>query len=105
MKKEDLNIMANIKIIEELKANLLCMVGDLYSLLIRGSNVAQDAILNCISGAILILYVLAQKLGYSCNQVDDDMSKKLKIGINEEHQYEKEGKSLSKLQNHLKKRY
>ncbi|MFR2265668.1 MAG: MazG-like family protein, partial [Clostridium sp.] len=48
---------------------------------------------------------LAQKLGYSCNEVDDDMSKKLKIGINEGHSYEKEGKNLSKLQNHLKKRY
>lgn len=31
------------------------------------------------------------------------MSKKLKIGINEGHSYEKEGKNLSKLQNHLKK--
>ena len=103
MKKEDLNIMANMKMIEELKANLLCIIGELYSLL--ASSAAQDAILNCISGAILILYVLAQKLGYSCNEVDDDMSKKLKIGINEGHSYEKEGKNLSKLQNHLKKRY
>ncbi|MCQ2968685.1 MAG: MazG-like family protein [Clostridium sp.] len=105
MRKENLNIMANMKIIEELKANLLCIIGDLYSLLVRGSNAAQDAILNCISGAILILYVLAQRLGYNCNQVDDEMSKKLKIGINEGHSYEKEGKNLSKLQNHLKKRY
>ena len=105
MKKEELNIMANMKMIEELKANLLCVIGELYSLLARGSSAAQDAILNCISGAILILYVLAQKLGYSCNEVDDDMSKKLKIGINEGHSYEKEGKNLSKLQNHLKKMY
>ena len=88
-----------MKMIEELKANLLCIIGELYSLLARGSSAAQDAILNCISGAILILYVLAQKLGYSCNEVDDDMSKKLKIGINEGHSYEKEGKNLSKLQN------
>lgn len=105
MKKEELNIMANIKIIEELKANLLCLIGDLYSLLTKGSNVAQDAILNCISGAILILYVLAQKLGYSCEEVDDDMRKKLRIGISEEHEYEKEGRSLTKLQSHIKQRY
>lgn len=104
MKKEELNIMANIKIIEELKANLLCLIGDLYALMTKGSNIAQDAILNCISGAILILYVLAQKLGYSCDEVDDDMRKKLKLGIAEEHDYEKEGKSLSKLQNHIKQR-
>lgn len=104
MRKEDFNIMANIKMIEELKANLLCLIGDLYTLLTRGTNIARDSILNCISGAILILYVLAQKLGYSCNEVDDDMRKKLKIGITEEHEYEKEGKNLSKLQSHIKQR-
>ncbi|MBM6859412.1 MazG-like family protein [Clostridium saudiense] len=104
MRKEEFNIMANIKMIEELKANLLCLIGDLYTLLTRGTNIARDSILNCISGAILILYVLAQKLGYSCNEVDDDMRKKLKIGIIEEHEYEREGKNLSKLQNHIKQR-
>ena len=104
MRKEEFNIMSNIKMIEELKANLLCLIGDLYTLLTRGTNIARDSILNCISGAILILYVLAQKLGYSCDEVDDDMSKKLKIGITEEHEYEREGKNLSKLQNHIKQR-
>ena len=104
MRKEEFNLMANIKMIEELKANLLCLIGDLYTLLTRGTNIARDSILNCISGAILILYVLAQKLGYSCDEVDDDMSKKLKIGITEEHEYEREGKNLSKLQNHIKQR-
>lgn len=104
-KKEELNIMANIKIIEELKASLLCIIGEFFSLLTRGTNVAKDSILNCIAGAILILYVLAQKLGYSCNEVDDEMRKKLKLGIAEEHEYEREGKSLTKLQNHIKERY
>ena len=104
MKKEEFNIMANIKMIEELKANLLCLIGDLYSLLTRGTNVARDSILNCISGSVLIHYVLAQKLGYSCSEVDDDMNKKLKIGIIEEHEYEREGKNLSKLQNHIRRR-
>lgn len=104
MRKEEFNIMANVKMIEELKANLLCLIGDLYTLLTRGTNIARDSILNCISGAILILYVLAQKLGYSCSEVDDDMRKRLKIGITEEHEYEREGKNLSKLQNHIKQR-
>lgn len=102
MKREDLNIMANIKTIEKLKANLLCIIGEFFTLLTKGSNVAQDAILNCISGAMLILYVLGQKLGYSCEDIDEDMKSKLKVGISEGHEYEKEGKSLTKLQNHLK---
>ena len=91
-KKEELNIMANIKIIEELKANLLCIIGEFFLLLTRGTNVAKDSILNCIAG-------------YSCNEVDDELRKKLKLGIAEEHEYEKEGKSLTKLQNHIKGRY
>ena len=93
-KKEELNIMANIKIIEELKANLLCIIGEFFSLLTRGTNVAKDSILNCIAGAILILYVLAQKLGYSCNEVDDELRKKLKLGIAEEHDYETKAQNL-----------
>ena len=104
MKKEEFSIMANIKIIEEIKANLLCLLGELYSLLTKGSNVAKDSILNCIAGSILMLYVLAQKLGHSCNEVDDQVKKKLRIGIVEGHEYEKEGKTLSKLQTHMKKR-
>lgn len=105
MKRDDLNIMANIKMIEKLKANLLCIIGEFYSLLTKGSNVAQDAILNCISGAILVLYVLAQKLGYSCQDVDADIKNKLQVGIAEGHEYEKDGRSLSKLQLHLKERH
>lgn len=104
MKRDDLNIMANIKMIEKLKANLLSIIAEFYHLLTKGSNVAQDAILNCISGAIIILYVLAQKLGYSCQDVDDDMKKKLQAGISEGHEYESDGRSLSKLQIHLKER-
>ena len=37
--------------------------------------------------------------------VDDELRKKLKLGIAEEHEYEKEGRSLTKLQNHIKGRY
>nr|WP_207713943.1 MazG-like family protein [Clostridium gasigenes] len=97
--------MANIKIIEKLKANLLCIIGEFFTLLTKGSNVAQDSILNCISGAMLILYVLGQKLGYSCKDIDEDMKSKLKVGISEGHEYEKEGRSLSKLQSHLKQNH
>ena len=35
----------------------------------------------------------------------NELRKKLKLGIAEEHEYEKEGKSLTKLQNHIKGRY
>lgn len=104
MRKEDFNIMYNVKMIEELKADLICIIGDFFKLLTRGSNVAQEAILDCISGAIIILYLLSERLGYSHAAVDETMKKKLKIGIIEEDKIEKEGKDLSKLYNHLKER-
>lgn len=104
MKKENFNIMYNVKIIEDLKANLLCIIADFFKLLTRGSNVAQESILDCISGGIILLYLLAERLGYSHKSIDDTMKKKLKIGIIEEDKIEKDGKDLSKLYNHLKKR-
>ncbi|MBA5851660.1 MazG-like family protein [Clostridium sp. cel8] len=104
MKKEDFNIMQNVKIIEELKADLLCTIGDFFKLLTKGSNVAHETILECISGAIIILYLLANRLGYSHTAVDETMKKKLKIGIIEEDEIEKRGKDLTKLYNHIKER-
>jgi hypothetical protein len=104
MRKEDFNIMYNIKIIEELKADLLCVIGDFFKLLTKGSNVAQEAILDCISGAIILLYLLSERLGYSHVAVDENIKSKLKSGIIEEDKIEKEGKDLSKLYNHLKER-
>lgn len=78
MKKEDFNIMRNIQVIEELKAELVCIIGDFFKILTRGSNVAQGAILDCISGAITILYILAERLGYSYTAVDENMKKSLR---------------------------
>lgn len=104
MRKGDFNIMTNVKIIENLKAELLCIIGDFFKLLSRGSNVAQNAILDCISGAIIILYVLGERLGYSHLTVDENIKKKLKIGIVEEDELEKDGKNLSRLYHHIKER-
>ncbi|PRR80334.1 MazG-like family protein [Clostridium liquoris] len=104
MKKDGFNIMRNIQVIEELKAELLCIIGDFFKLLTRGSNIAQGAILDCISGAIIVLYILAERLGYSYTAVDENIKKKLKMGIVEDDEIEKEGKDLSRLYAHLKER-
>lgn len=104
MKHKELHIMANIKAIEKLKAQLVCIIGDFFLLLTKGSNVAQDAILDCISSAIIILYVLAQKLGYQISEVDSLMKNKLEVGIKTEDEVEKDGKNLSKLKKHISNR-
>ena len=102
MSKDNFNIMSDVKIIEDLKAQLICVVGEFFMLLTKGSKVAQEAVLECISGAIIILYLLADKHGYSHSSVDETIQKKLKLGIIEEDYIEKEGRNLSRLYNHFK---
>ncbi|WP_315081780.1 MazG-like family protein [uncultured Clostridium sp.] len=104
MKKDELNIMTSVKIIENLKAQLLCIVGEFFRLLTKGSNVTRNSILDCISGAISILYVLAEKLGYSFAEVDHVMKENLELGIRAEDEVEKDGKSLSKLKTYINNR-
>jgi predicted DNA-binding protein YlxM (UPF0122 family) len=96
--------MANIKIIEDLKAQLLCIIGEFFKLLTKGNNVARESILDCISGAISILYILGEKLGYSFEDIDHVIKSKLEMGIRAEDQVEKEGKSLSKLKRYINNR-
>ena len=104
MKKDNFNIMTNIKIIEDLKAQLLCIIGEFFKLLTKGNNVARDSILNCISGAIIILYILGEKLGYSLLDIDHVIKSKLDLGIRAEDQVEKEDKSLSRLKHYINNR-
>lgn len=104
MKKDNFNIMGDIKIIEEIKAQIICILGELFTLLTRGSNVAKEAIVNCIASLIILLYILADKLGHSAIEVDETIKKSLKIGIVEEDNLEKQGGNLTKLFNHLKER-
>ena len=96
--------MRNIKIIEDLKAQLLCIIGEFFRLLTKGNNVAKDAILECISGAIIILYILGEKLGYTFGDIDIKTKAKLDLGIRAEDQVEREGKSLSKLKRYISSR-
>lgn len=96
--------MSNVKIIESLKAELLCTMGDLFKLLTKGSNVDQNEIADCISREIIILYMLAEKLGFSYMAIDEDMKLKLKEGILEDGYLEKEGKDLTRLYVHIKER-
>lgn len=70
----------------------------------KGNNVARDSILDCISGAIIILYILGDKLGYSLVDIDHNIKSKLDLGVRAEDQVEKEGKSLSKLKHYISNR-
>lgn len=104
MKREDLNIMNNIKVIEDLKADLLVVIADFFKLLSKGSNVAEDALVSCISGAIISLYLLAGRLGFTYLMVDENIKKNIKEGIKAGDDVERDGRDLTKLYEYLKNR-
>ncbi|WP_244834141.1 MazG-like family protein [Clostridium sp. BJN0001] len=104
MRKNNINIITNVKIIDKLKAQLVCSAGELLRLLAKSGNVARESIIDTIAGAIIILYVLAQRLGYSFAEIDDTINDKLSLGIKSEDYIEKEGKSLSSLKKYINKR-
>jgi hypothetical protein len=104
MGKDDFNIISSVRMIESLKAELISIIGDLFKLMNRGTNVAKDSIIDCISGAMIILYILADRLGYSYQGVDDNIKAKLKTGIIENDDIELKGKDLSKLYTHFRER-
>ena len=101
MKKREINVMANIKLIEILKTQILSSIAKLFALLTKGTNVAYEAILECISGAIILLYILGEKLGYSFSEVDKNIDEQLKLGIKSEDELEKDSKALSRLKEHI----
>ncbi|MGL5633885.1 MAG: MazG-like family protein [Sarcina sp.] len=102
MKKDNFNIIGNIKAIEELKAQLVCITGELFTILTKGAGATKGIVVDCIASLIIVLYVLAEKLGYTAMEVDESVKKSLKMAIIEEDVLEKEGKSLSKLLRHFK---
>lgn len=104
MKNKELNIISNIKMIESLKAQLLCIIGRFFSLLTKGTNVVEESILECISKAIIILYVLAEKLGYSFQEVDKEIDKDLKRCIKEGNPVETDDRKLSRLRQYINDR-
>lgn len=104
MKRDEFNIMTNVRVTEKLKAELLCIIGEMFRLLAKGSNIAQGALLKCISQAIIVLYLLAERLGYSYELIDESMKEQLKIGMVENNFVEKESKALSKLFIHIRER-
>lgn len=104
LKNRDINVMGNIKILEDLKAQLLCIIAELFKLLTKGSNIAQNSILECISSAIILLYVLADRLGYSFQEVDNKVKQDIQTGIKAEEQIEQHGKSLSRLKRYIMNR-
>lgn len=95
MSKDQLNIISSIKIIEGLKVDLVCNVGNLFKLLNKGANIEEKELLDCITQTITINYLLSNRLGMSYKEVDENIIKTLKKEMG------KKGNDLSDLYDYL----
>lgn len=72
------NIVRNVKIVESLKVQLLRAVAELMDGLFRG---VEEQVLDALSGALVILLSMANKVGISMRRVDGAVVEKLEQRI------------------------
>lgn len=68
------NIVLNLKIMESLKVQLLKAHAELFEGLFRG---AEEQVLDALSGAVVILFSIANKVGISMRRLDAAVVEKL----------------------------
>ncbi|MGI5920372.1 MAG: MazG-like family protein [Syntrophomonadaceae bacterium] len=101
MRKKDLDIAQNLKIVEWLKAELLDSVADLFkSLLKTGSDTTNNA----LATIIIITYLLGRRVGVSFESIDNRLREKLDISIREAQGVEQWNDDLTELLNYLEKK-
>ncbi|GAB6137169.1 MazG-like family protein [Halanaerobaculum tunisiense] len=96
------SITKNLKIIEWLKTEILDNISKLFKSMVGDND--QFELLDIIASIIMAIYLLAQRLGYSFDQLDRKLEKKIQNNIDSEHQIEEWYGDLSKLLEHLRKR-
>lgn len=82
---EQLDITKNIKMIEILKCQILNGVADLHTSLINSVEPNERA--EIFADLVILIYILANKLGIDPSELENKINKKLKIGILDEKDY------------------
>ena len=96
------DITRNIKMIEWLKSELLTDVAGLFKQMAGGdADDGLDEVGETLSNLILVSYLLSKRLGISYQMIDMKIESKLKLGILEGHDLEKNFADLSELAKHL----
>ncbi|MTI93919.1 MAG: hypothetical protein FH749_00290 [Firmicutes bacterium] len=71
---EKFTIAQNLKILEELKVQLLSVIAELFSGLHRG---LETQVLEALSGALVIIFGIARRAGISFRELDQAVEEKL----------------------------
>ncbi len=95
------SITKNLKIIEWLKTELLGNVSLLFKVMIKQN---EAKLLEILTNIIMSTYLLAERLGYSFDQLDRKLEKQIDSNIKNKHQIEVWYGDLTKLLEHIKDR-
>ncbi|HBM76274.1 MAG TPA: hypothetical protein DD429_12085 [Clostridiaceae bacterium] len=98
------DVTGNVKAIEWIKTELLGAVTTLHRVLLKGTKASQDMILECLASIIILTYLLSRRLGIDFSSVDSEIKAKLKLGIVEGDDIEKDHGDLSKLLKYIGQR-
>jgi hypothetical protein len=98
----DLDIARNIRLIEWLKSELITGVAEIYRFMLNGARASQEAVADALASIILACYLLGKRLGIHYAIVDQKMESKIRLGIVEEHEIEKDYGDLSSLGSYIK---
>lgn len=80
------DIAKNAKVLDELKADLIGTVGNLYRNIIKGS---QETIIDCLAAIIITVYIIGRRLGIKFYQVDEAIGNQLRNSAGSNHEVEK----------------
>lgn len=95
------DVTRNVKIMEWMKTELLMSVGDLFNLIFKGVKPIDETLQDTLANIIMIVYLLAKRLGISFTEIDYKIKEKIKLGISENHSVERWYGDLSELKKHM----
>lgn len=96
--RREMDITANLKVIEWLKADLVETVGTLFKSLLKAGN---DATVDALATLIIIAYVLGRRVGISYQVIEMRVKHKVNSSINDATEIEQEHGDLIHLQKYL----
>lgn len=100
--ERELDIAKNVKIIEWLKSEILLSIAELFRMLASSARVSSDSLADCLASIIVASYLLGKRLGIHFGVIEQKIANKIRLGILEEHEIEKDYGDLSELRQHIK---
>lgn len=99
---ENIDIFTNMKVIESYKSYLLSAVADLFASMADGGKSGIDEIVDELAEVSMLSYLLGKRLGINYSAIDEKILKKLKLGVIEENNIEKQYQDYSRLISYLR---